>query len=615
MLARATGAGHATWREAVIRFYLADNVTVPVDSFVFPAEEIRASWGHDGIDAGQEVHAAWSAHSPVPFVGIFEFRYTGPSGDGISRVTFACGPPAGGVHGKVPHISALSVVPGSVIEPGDTVMLDLTATGAQIWRATVEISGGCSAARTFAMPLQDELSTRLAMPVPVNCLIAQPLGVSVTITDIGLGQAQAGLAQPLLLVDATAPVMYVQLLGRNGFSSGTLGGDYLAGDTIALLLSATDNIGTRAMVWTIEPAGLRDSVLLSPAPVINQVPVRIPVRPAWGGTQTISVFARDNSGNESAIVASPPGAFHVIGAGPGQPVSYLRLNVDVQDVRFDQKRGVIYLLANYGQQIQVVSTSSYAVVHTINLPGPTRGFDLTAGGDSIVAAYPDSQALAVVDLRSAPEPVTIIRLPGLLPFPQQYPNAVRVTANGKAFVTTEGSTAASYALYDFDLATHALTPRGAPGVLGTSLDRSAMVVNGDSIRRYDAATNTFGPSRRANILSYLPVLDATGAHIAVSGQLLDASLNQTRVVDSMGIGGYAVALSPDGQRHYRYQFPEGVVVSHTSNGAAFDTIPDPTFAEAMWMSPDGNTLVTIEGHQGQQVPKAGILFIDLRKFP
>ena len=129
-----------------------------------------------------------------------------------------------------------------------------------------------------------------------------------------------------------------------------------------------------------------------------------------------------------------------------------------------------------------------------------------------------------------------------------------------------------------------------------------MVVNGEAgaFLRYDAATDRFEPAQTARVQDTRPSVDATGAHIAVSGDLYDRSLQYLLTVRAAMSGEGPAAISSDGQTHYLAIAPTytqlGIVRSRVSDGSIVDHIPAPLLITMLRVSPDGSTLVVVESY-------------------
>jgi hypothetical protein len=244
------------------------------------------------------------------------------------------------------------------------------------------------------------------------------------------------------------------------------------------------------------------------------------------------------------------------------------------------------------------------VTGSIRMPSFAPDFDITAGGDSLIAVLPVDHALGVIDLRQAsPEPV-LIPLTLLDATLDQHPAHVRTLSNGKAFVSLAGSMPTAYVLMEVDLATGAQTIRAdagesgyvGGGELGRSLDHSVVVVNGGPtyFQRYDVATDHFGARKSASVNDVTPVLDATGRYVAVGLDLYDQSLEHLRRVSSPVLPGGVIptALSADGEVLHQMLSTTGLIRSRVSDGAILDRTINPIGALEMRISDDGTVLMT-----------------------
>jgi hypothetical protein len=283
---------------------------------------------------------------------------------------------------------------------------------------------------------------------------------------------------------------------------------------------------------------------------------------------------------------------------------------DITDVAFDMKRGVMYLLQSNADDIAIVSLGSGTVVGTIALPDYAPAFDLTPGGDSIIAVLKNSQELGVVDLTQASPTVATVPLTDL---DSTYLLLdIKVASTGLALISVQHFVVGGVTrLYSYSLSSGTLSARlDAPevgynfgGVLARSADSKVIIVNGGAgaFLRYDAGTDAFGLPQSARIPYVHPAVDATGAHVAISGDLYDASLQFARSARVALNGEGPAAISPDGQTHFMALEPayteRGIVRSRVSDGSIIDHIAVPMLISMLRVSPDSATLVVIGGSQ------------------
>jgi sugar lactone lactonase YvrE len=385
-------------------------------------------------------------------------------------------------------------------------------------------------------------------------------------------------------------------------------GYVFTGDPIDVFVRVADNHAVHGVYWEVLPAGQRDSVRGNDSSDFVHT-IGVQTQPTWTGTIQFRAWTRDGSGNVSDTIASQPGAidvFPTVGSSP----TLTSIPGRISDVAFDEKRGVMYLLQDHS--ISVFSPTSLSVVRTIALPDAVPGFDVTPSGDSIVTVLANSRAMAVVDLTQA-SAVQIVPL--ALDSSVTRLLDIRVARTGLAVITAENAPVGVDRIYTYDLVSGTLRLRSdAPtlgqnsrGLLERSTDGRVIVANGlsASFVRYDAASDAFGPALIAQIDDAEPALDSTGAHVAVFGNLYDASLNYLFTIAAAQRGPGLSAFSPDGQTHYMAMAPTtvqgvwaspGVVRSRVSDGSIIDRIPVFMLTTLVRVSPDGSMLAAVEGY-------------------
>ncbi len=229
---------------------------------------------------------------------------------------------------------------------------------------------------------------------------------------------------------------------------------------------------------------------------------------------------------------------------------------------------------------------------------------------------PDSNAVAVVDLAmpgSAPE---LVPLTGVDTAAGYRASSLRVTANGKWFVTA--NTAAVLhehygALVEFDPVTGAQTTRFSPADVGegVTFDMVRLVRTGDRTRLlvgmshscayiYDAGTDALGPcvTYATGGPTQPAAPDWTGSRWATLHDLYDAAFTPLRELPPRGMTN-VVAPTPDGQRVYTAS-SLGIEVIDAGTGLVQERIPGPY----LW---DGRLLFSAAGDRAVAV---GALYYD-----
>lgn len=601
--ARATGSGWATWLDATFTFYAPNDSTTALATDTLSAGTVRSSWGADSIGStGQSAH--WGLTASVPFTLKARFRYqVGRGFPDSTGVEVSCEPNTRS-SGTPPTITTLTNQSPAELEPGDTLTLAY-AVSSQIglWESIVRLTGPCDTTAMFPEQVQFSVSRTVSIVMPAGCGLGIPISVTAVAIDARLQTTSQALTLPAL-VDHTPPVL--KAIMRTPYSAwapaASFAGYLFTGDSITLYVTATDNHALHGIYWEVWPAGFRDSMLVSgPAAYPS---VTIPAQAGWAGLIQLRLYAKDQSGNVSDTIASAVGAIQVaptVGPAP----SLTSIPGDITDMAFDAKRGVIYLLQSNSYRIAVFSPATLSVVRTIALTDYCPDFDLSPSGDSIITVLKNAAMLGVVDLTQASPALQTVRMSGL--DTTYHLLNVRVAANGKAPITTQAWTlagAGAKRVYTYDLASGTASLRSevadlgyeASGQLERSTDGSVVVVNGDAgtFQRYDAATDRFEPGQTARFQDTRPSIDGTGAHVAVSGDLYNASLQYVLTVRADQRLPAPAALSSDGQTHYLAIAPTytqlGIVRSRVSDGSIIDHIPAPLPITLLRASPDGSAL-------------------------
>jgi sugar lactone lactonase YvrE len=361
----------------------------------------------------------------------------------------------------------------------------------------------------------------------------------------------------------------------------------------------------QAVIWEVQPGGVRDSVVGPGGWFIS-----IPVRPEWAGQKIqIRLFARDASGLVSDTIVAPADSLFIY-PSVDRPTTWTTLSGYAEDVIIDQARGALYLMQGAG--IRVFSLGAREITETIPLPSVASDADLTAGGDSLVLTLPYNRALGIIDLRQPSRTVTLVPLRSVDSTLGQAPYQVRIAANGRAYVGLAGPSAAANRLLEVDLGTGAerlLPDAGRDGLTGgagleRSFDRTVLVLSQrleNLLQRYDVAADAFGPIQtRVNVQGPLRI-DRTGARVSVGLDIYDADLAfQRRVTAPYGaLYVPGAALSPDGEYLYQAIALRGVARTRVSDGVLVDRSPTPFSATGyLRVSPDGTMLVIMDSFNG-----------------
>lgn len=608
--ARNTGQRDAGWMDATFAFYPPNGSRTPFGVDTIPAATVRSSWGGDSIEATHDQVAQWVFTSAIPFTLTMRFAY-GMDGAAVasSTVSMACEP--SNPSGPPPTVTLQDHV-DTAPEPGDTLHVSFSAASpVGLWQTIIHVTGPCNVTQLIPEQAQHTATHDVAVPLSATCSLGVPISVTASVLDARLQQSSGSLTLPVL-VDHRPPRLTVTVstprtdLGALAGFTGYL----LTGETLTVSVAAIDNRALHGVYWEAQPAGVHDSILGGDSALSRTF--GIPIQGGWSGGIRLRLYAKDALGNVSDTLSSSPEAIQV-GPSVGPPPTVTIVPGGAADVAFDAKRGVLYLLQ--GDRIAVFSPASHSVIGTIALPDVAPDFDLSPSGDSIIAVLTNSRALGIVDLTQASPAFTTVPL---APLDSAYhPLKIRVASTGRALIVAERYDSSITRLYGYDPATGTLRERldaaglgyNAGGPLEHSTNRQVIIVNGvwASFMRYDANSDAFQPGQTAHIQDSYPSVDSTGAHVAVAGDLYDASLLYVRTV-GVALGGQRTAvISPDGQTHYMVLGPNGVGRSRVSDGSMIDYIPIPMSIDHLRISPDGSTLWAA----GSVPDGPGIVVIDL----
>jgi hypothetical protein len=620
LTAVGSGVGKATWEHLTLLFYAGRDRSAPIDSSIVEAATVAQFWDNAEIDAGETLETQLSISAGVPFAATLVFHYRVMEDDTPKSVqaSFTCGaviPPTG----PLPSIPVLTVQPSSgVVEYGQPLTITFTAESPSgLVDTELVLSGACVFEVINAERLATTVTRTITVPLPSGCRTDRPLVITVSAFDGALEQVTRSISVPLTRTDTTPPTLSPLFFLPTGGNSFVPAGEYFVGDSIHMIVGAFDAHGLTHLMWEVLPAGIRDSIPLAQA---GGGTVKIPIPASWGeGGIELRFQVRDLAGLTSRVVSSQPGAVRVHPTVV-RPARSADLVGDVNDLVFDPRRGVAYLMQRFERRVAVFSLATMTVVRTIDVPTIATDIEMSLGGDSLVLALPQSKALGIVDLRAAVPSVSLLPLTVLDESIQQVPRLVRVASTGRAFVSLEGSAGRGFQLAEVDFTTGVQRLRldagdggriGAAG-LERSGNRRVLVMNGGpgEFQRYDAVADQFGPRRSAIPFSTRARLDATGARALIGLDVYDEALTKLVTVGATVVFGIPPAtLSPGGEYVYMALWNHGIVRSRVSDGAVVDRSPNPIRPDAMWVSPDGAFIITVD-----QAPNANsrISVVDMR---
>jgi len=604
--ARNGGEESAGWMDATFAFYAVNDAQTPFAIDTIPAHTVGSSWGADSIGTNTDETARWKLIGGIPFTMKMRFPYGWAKGSvASSEVSLSCKPPTPA--GPPPTITTLRDQVDTAPEPSDTLHVNYAANSpVGLWQTRIHVTGPCDVTVSVPENLQLAATHDVGVQLPAACSLGVPVRVTAIAFDLGLQQTSRSLTLRGL-VDHRPPRLgpwlstpYNNLARLPGFT-----GYLFTGDAMTLLVNAIDNHALHGVYWEVLPTGPRDSMLVNDSALSQAVTIR--AQAGWSGAIHLRLYAKDAVGNVSDTVSS--GAIQV-GPTVGQSPTVTSITGDIGGLAFDAKRGVIYLLQPNSLKISVFSPTSLTVLGTIPLTDFASGFDLSPSGDSIVMVLRNSQAIGIVDLTHASPALQTVRLPSL---DSSYKLLnIRVASTGRALIATQNVALDSGGvkrLYTYDLASGTLRVRldapvlgyEAGGALERSGDGRVIVVNGETgaFVRYDVASDTFEPALTARIPDRRLSIDSAGAHVAVAGDLYDASLHYLLTVGVARSGAGPDAISSNGETHYMALAPTyvqgnyvspGIVRSHVSDGSMIDRIPVLMRTTLVRVSPDGSML-------------------------
>ena len=620
LTATATGEGSATWVDALFRLYLGKSRTVAIDSATISTAEVATSWGGGTIGAGATQHSTWTASAVIPFAGDLEFHYRTDGGEvKKTKTPFECAPP-GTVNAAEPSVTEITVTPSSgELSAGSPLNLTFQATvPGFLWQATVRITGPCLIEQTIPGAFQTTVTQQVTVPLPHSCNLNVPIGVTVSVLDAALQTAQKYVNTSLVLVDKTPPSLVAFFFPPTGGAGRQyLAGDFFAGDSIPVLANAGDNYQVKSVVWDVLPFGVRDSVTYVDG--VGPSTVYVHLKPEWTGPIQLKMWAHDAVGLTSDTISTSPDSARVHPTIV-RPTRTTSIPGETRDFLVDSKRGALYLRQGNDQRIAVLSMSTLHVTTTVALPDGPMDFDLTLSGDSLLVVLYGRPYLGVIDLRQPT--LSMTTLPVAIAASATI-SGVRVGANGKAYLTLGGPVAAYRTMAELDMATQAL--RALPqagssgntgaGILATSMDRSVILLNAEEprcVQRYDVGTDTFSACLSPAVATdWQPAVDGDGGVFALGLDIYDSALHPLpKAAPPIIVGGVPfTAISKAGDILFVPLGQLGVVRLRSTDSAILDRTENTVQPTFIRVSPDGNTLVSVQSNFG---PTTKISLIDLR---
>lgn len=554
------GSTPATWKEAVFRWYLGDDLSMPFDTATVAVDLVQQSWGgQGGIGSAAPQFSTWGFYSSVPFTAELAFRYQVGSGpvETTDPVRTLCSPPVPDNPGPVSVGNVTLGTPLPEVEAGGVLQIAYTASApAGLWQIVAAVSGACGDTLLFVPGgLVPQRSGTIPYTVPQGCHLNQPLSVAIHADDVALQTASRVLAAPPLVVDRTPPQLW---------ASAPVGSRYFVGDTINSWLGASENDGLAWFVWEVQPGGVRDSV--APTPFGPFAPIVI--GPQWAGQPAVTFWARDRGGLESAPVQIPAGQITVYPT-TSVPRRAGGFQYGAIQALFSADGASLHLLDfNFGT---VWEMSLQTMVQTRTLvQGRAKGMERLPGGDSLLVVLP-GVGVGVVPVAQGGIADSI-----LFAMPAGFPNAIaygaRALSDGHVFLDPANT------LLDLDRPATTVAvrldvaPADGVGLMARSADhRVVLISTAAGLRRYEVGTGGFVASPPGIPGTGRVSLSADGSVAAWGTRLFDANLQPLGSIEGSWGSGVETVLSPDGQWLY-IMSGAYVIRARTSDGTIVDRL-------------------------------------------
>lgn len=600
----ATLAGErgVRWVDAMFRWHLGTDTTAAFDSSYIPTVELQGLWG-ETLDRNAADVALWEVWAGNPFTLELEFRYTVSGRQGSAVAFIDCGTAALD-DAPPPNVTISNLQLPAVLEPGRAVSfdVDITAPGG-LWETIVVMSGGCDLVYRLPAQLETTRHHDLSILLPATCQLGQHASIGVAAVDAGLRSTSVPVGVVGPITDQTAPqigaIMFPSPAG-GGPATSTLAGQFYTGDSLHVVVVASDNHSMRWLAWDVMPVGIHDSMALLGHDA--SATIRIPVTAAWvGADQQLRLRARDVSGQASNTLQSQ-GAI-TVAMTEERPMVCRTISGFLRDVVFDVGRGRMYAVLGNVNQVAVLNSGTLNESKRVRLHGLPTDADITPSGDTLIVML-FRPGLDVIDLATLPDTAERIAVP--IDTTAAFTEGVHVRAltNGRWYSTFSGDTQTVNTLLETDPATWTHRRRPEPGngthiglALGRSGDASVLVMGGGSVfQRFDAGTDAFGPVRSAATGAFRPRVDHDGTVISISADLYGPNLDFLRRLEGTWGGGYTNDVSPDGLYHYRLE-GWAVLKARVSDGEVETRTPLNTLWDwdVLRVSPDGQMLVVGDG--------------------
>lgn len=610
-IARGTPGAYARWRNGTFQLYAGVHGDSLFHSRPVSEAEIHEKWGAR-ITVGEENTAIWNLWAGVPFTVEGEFRYSAESnGENESvPVSFTCGPgSAAETESPAPVLTDFALRPRTGdIEPGDTLTVDYAARSELgVWVTNIIISGAFTDTLTFAEGLENVVGRSVKIAVPPMSSLGQEARVHLAVFDAALQSDTSDAIASATLVDTTPPeaIVGVESPWR---SCPPPRCQFGVGDSISIFISGGDNHSLAWLIYEVgDPVITRDSVSLPSDRYHGPVPVL--ARSSWEGDPPIRSWVRDAAGNVKDGDRAESETVHIFPI-VDRPVRTREFDHELTDARLDAARGVIYLPDTEHSEVAVISLGQLEQEPSIDLPGIPASIDLSISGDSLLAALPNSHAVAVADLTLPATEASLVPITAVDAAEGFRATSLRVLGNGKWFVAANEGEALTRTgrVVEIDRASGKQAVRIGPEEAGSgdpftirpltrSDDRSRMLVRADNdcTLVYDSRTDGFGPCKAfGRYDADIAVPDRTGTLWASQRTVYDAAFDSIGFVPR-GRDGRVAAPSPDGA-HVFVSEGEGFEKVRVRDSLVVERIPAPYLWHGrVFFASEDNILVAVGG--------------------
>ena len=319
------------------------------------------------------------------------------------------------------------------------------------------------------------------------------------------------------------------------------------GDTAGFVLRATEDHELAWLGYRVHGAATGgDSIAVTGQ--VDSLRAFIPIPRDWIGTDTITYFARDASGNETAYFRWHPTVIDAV-RWTGKRIS----DPGIYDAVYDSTRSLLWASIDPGWSHLSPRVVAYGldgtVRQTILLPSASGGIDLGTGAmaDTLVVTLLGTGRIAKLSIAAGTVDTVRIASDSAL---RGFTLGRMRLLEGNRLLATLVATGQPDQLLAYDLTSGSELSR-ATVAPGSRIERSAnravaVISDGTSVWRYAAATGTLaGPASTDASFGGSVTLTAQGDAAFVAGSEFDAALRrrrQYRIDDSVP---WSMALSAD----------------------------------------------------------------------